>query len=265
MARDDQGAGFPHRPPAPDLHRRGPARLRSGRGSLTPASPPHHPGPAGRLPSPRLPRFRTERGVRGDLLARGVCPRACDPGRAGHVRTLRVPCAPAHVAAPARPCVAPRGVRDACPSVVRAPPGVRAGRRGALPYESEKRPAVDPPTGRQRGASHSRCGFPPRDPAGRSVGAEAPGFLGTAGPAGPALLLVPPTRAACGLPGYVRTGGPLKAPRCTCPGHACPERPPRPSVGCPPRHPLASHSKTREPTEWLPLKRCDLSLFVEIT
>lgn len=33
----------------------------------------------------------------------------------------------------------------------------------------------------------------------------------------------------CGLPGPVRTGGPLKAPRCTCPGNAL--------RGCPPRHP----------------------------
>ena len=33
VARDDQGAGLPHRPPAPDLHGRGRARLRPGRGS----------------------------------------------------------------------------------------------------------------------------------------------------------------------------------------------------------------------------------------
>ncbi|CAM5697541.1 hypothetical protein SMICM304S_02217 [Streptomyces microflavus] len=78
VARDDQGAGFPHRPPAPDLHRRGPARLRPGRGPLTRTSyrpgrgpvdsdlarphhrVPHHPvvpGLFGRLPSPRVPRF----------------------------------------------------------------------------------------------------------------------------------------------------------------------------------------------------------------
>ena len=35
VARDDQGAGLPHRPPAPDLHGRRRARLRPGRGPLT--------------------------------------------------------------------------------------------------------------------------------------------------------------------------------------------------------------------------------------
>ncbi|CAM5724261.1 hypothetical protein SFUMM280S_01429 [Streptomyces fumanus] len=51
VARDDQGAGVPHRPPAPDLHRRGRARLRPRRGALSrrlrtgPGSDPSGAGP----------------------------------------------------------------------------------------------------------------------------------------------------------------------------------------------------------------------------
>jgi citrate synthase len=41
VARDDQGAGLPHRPPAPDLHGRRRARLRPRRGALTRTSPAH--------------------------------------------------------------------------------------------------------------------------------------------------------------------------------------------------------------------------------
>ncbi|MGX1252672.1 citrate synthase [Streptomyces ambofaciens] len=40
VARDDQGAGFPHRPPAPDLHGRRRARLHPRRGALSRTAPP---------------------------------------------------------------------------------------------------------------------------------------------------------------------------------------------------------------------------------
>ena len=45
VARDDQGARLPHRPSAPDLHGRGRARLRAGRGALSRPSLSRSPGP----------------------------------------------------------------------------------------------------------------------------------------------------------------------------------------------------------------------------
>ncbi|CAM5472572.1 ATP-dependent RecD-like DNA helicase [Streptomyces californicus] len=71
------------------------------------------------------------------------------------------------------------------------------------PCRAEKReaPRRRSPHGSAVGALPVPGRSPPRDPAGRLPGAEAPAVL-----------------LCRDLPGNVRTGGPLKAPRCTCPG-----------------------------------------------
>lgn len=188
VARDDQGAGFPHRPPAPDLHRRGPARLRPGREPLNFVVPLHHPG----RPRPVVfaPRYRA-------FAQSAVSGAICVCGRPG----------------------------------------------------SEKRPAIDPPTGRQRGASHVPERIPPRDPAGRLRGRGKPGLLGAPHILRAALFTCTSSAICRGT--YAREGR-SKLPGARAPANACPKHPPRHFDGRPPRHPWHRTLRLANPPDGYP-------------
>lgn len=176
--------------------------------------------------------------------------RGAMPGRCAFVGGAMPACAcrgvmPACVCRGAMPrpagvgaCGAPGHVR------VRAPGPARRLRERSR--ESEKRPAIDPPTGRQRGASHIPERIPPTGSGRAFCGSRSSWVVPRY------CLSCSSSTCSCGLPGYVPTGGPLKAPRCTCPGPRLPGASPKTLRRTSPKTSLASHSKTREPIEWLP-------------